>query len=45
MLRIAGDALVQPVVRRWGGMLGELAILLFLAMIVLAVRRGRRQPV
>ena len=43
VLRIAGDALVQPVARRWGGMLGEVAILLFLAMMALAVRRGRRQ--
>ncbi len=43
LLRIAGDATLQMTVRRWGGLLNEVAILLFLALMVLAVRRGRRQ--
>ena len=42
-LRIAGDATVQLALRRWGGLLNELAILLFLALMVMAIRRGRRQ--
>jgi hypothetical protein len=41
-LRVAGDLVAMLVVRRWGGLLNEVAILLFLAMLLLAVRRGRR---
>lgn len=45
LLRIAGDATLQMAVRRWGGLLNEVAILLFLVLLALAVRRGRRQVV
>ncbi|MCB0202529.1 MAG: hypothetical protein KDI03_20860 [Anaerolineae bacterium] len=43
LLRIVGDATLQMDVRRWGGLLNELAILLFIALLVVAVRRGRKQ--
>lgn len=41
-LRIAGDILFWPATRRWGGLLNEIAILLFLMLMVVAVIRGRR---
>lgn len=42
LLRIVGDAIVNLAARQWGGLLNEVAILLFLAMLVMAVLRGRR---
>lgn len=42
LLRVAGDLLGQMALRRWGGLLNEVAILLFLAMLLLAVRSGRK---
>lgn len=44
-LRIAGDATLDLAARRWGGLLNELAILLFLAVMLVALRRGRRKMV
>ena len=41
-VRIAGDLLALPDVRRWGGLLNAAAILLFLFNTAWAVRRGRR---
>jgi hypothetical protein len=38
VLRIAGDLAVQQELRRWGGLLNEVAILLFLAATVRAAR-------
>lgn len=43
VLRVAGDLTAQSTVRQWGGLLNEVAILLFLALMARAVRRGRRQ--
>ena len=42
LLRVMGDLAGWMVVRQWGGLLNEVAILLLLATLVLAVRRGRR---
>ncbi|HSN76756.1 MAG TPA: hypothetical protein VL334_16915 [Anaerolineae bacterium] len=42
LLRVGGDLLGQLSLRRWGGLLNEVAILLFLAMLLVAVRGGRR---
>ena len=41
-LRVAGDLLFWPVMRRWGGLLNETAILLFLMLTVVVVVRGRK---
>lgn len=41
-LRVGGDLLFWPVTRRWGGFLNEVAILLFLGLMVLAMVRGRK---
>jgi hypothetical protein len=41
VLRIAGDFLLSPPARRWGGLLNEVAILLFLLVTAAAARRGR----
>lgn len=41
-LRVAGDLLFWPVIRRWGGLLNETAILLFLILMMVAVVRGRK---
>jgi hypothetical protein len=43
LLRVAGDLLANVPLRRWGGLLNEVAILLFLAMLLLAVRSGRQR--
>lgn len=43
LLRVASDLAGWLPGRRWGGLLNEVAILLFLAMLALAVRSGRRQ--
>jgi len=40
LLRVAGDLAVWPSLQRWGGLLNTLAVLLFLANNVLAVRKG-----
>jgi hypothetical protein len=42
LLRVAGDLASWLPGRRWGGLLNEVAILLFLAMLALAVRSGRK---
>ena len=42
LLRVMGDLAGWTVARQWGGLLNEVAILLLLATLVLAVRRGRR---
>ena len=42
-LRVVGDLLANVPLRRWGGLLNEVAILLFLAMLLLAVRSARKQ--
>lgn len=39
-LRVAGDLLIWLPGRRWGGLLNEVALLLFLAMVLLAIRQG-----
>lgn len=41
-MRVAGDLLANIALRRWGGLLNEVAVLLFLAMVVFAVVQGRR---
>ncbi len=43
-LRLLGDLTMQLDVRRWGGFLNELAILLFLGMTIHSVIRSRNQP-
>ncbi len=46
-LRVAADLAGLIVLRRWGGMLNGIALLLFLVVTVLALRKGRvesRQP-
>ena len=40
VLRILSDLTAQPDARRWGGLLNEIAILLFVGMTILASRRG-----
>jgi hypothetical protein len=42
LLRVAGDLAGWLPGRRWGGLLNEAAILLFLAMLALAILHGRR---
>lgn len=41
LLRLVGDVAAQPSLRQWGGLLNAIAILLFMANTLLAVRRGR----
>lgn len=43
ILRVAGDLLGQPLARRWGGLLNEVAVLLFLAVTIFTVVRSRRK--
>jgi len=42
-LRVAGDLLGQPVLRRWGGLLNGVALLLFLATTAAALIIGARK--
>ena len=42
-LRIAGDLLLWLPARRWGGLLNEVAVILFLLVILLAARQGMRE--
>lgn len=42
LLRAVGDLATWMPGRRWGGLLNAIAVLLFLTMLVLAVRSGRR---
>jgi hypothetical protein len=42
ILRVAGDLLTQTVTRQWGGLLNEVAILLFLGMLAREILRSRR---
>ncbi|HET6596469.1 MAG TPA: hypothetical protein VFG81_12660 [Anaerolineales bacterium] len=44
LIRLFGDLTMQVEVRRWGGFLNELAILLFLGMTIHSVVRSRNQP-
>jgi len=44
LLRVAGDLLGQMDVRRWGGLLNEISILLFLAMLIVTLARQSRAP-
>lgn len=41
VIRLLGDLMIQLDVRRWGGMLNELAILLFLGMTVYSILKGK----
>lgn len=43
ILRVSGDLLFLPGIRRWGGLLNEVAILLFLLVTVIVIRRGRQR--
>ena len=40
-LRVAGDLAVWPAIRRWGGILNTVAVLVFLAATGLAALRAR----
>lgn len=42
LVRIGGDLAGSGDVRRWGGMLNALAILLFLGLTALSIRQGRQ---
>ena len=42
LIRVAGDMVSLQIVRQWGGLLNEVAILLFLAMTGFTVWKGRR---
>lgn len=42
-IRVAGDLLLSAPVRRWGGLLNEVAVVLFLAVTIFAVRRSRKR--
>ena len=42
VLRVAGDLALSAAVRRWGGLLNVVAVLLFLAQTALSVRQARR---
>ncbi len=43
LLRAGGDHFLLLTARRWGGLLNEVALLLFLGVMVAAVRRGNRE--
>jgi hypothetical protein len=45
VLRIAGDLLFWQSIRRWGGLLNEVAIILFLLVTGFAVRHGQKEKV
>jgi hypothetical protein len=42
LLRLSGDALSSPALRRWGALLNALALLLFLFNTIWGIRRGRQ---
>lgn len=42
ILRLWGDLAVQPSVRAWGGMLNEVAILIFIGSTIWAMRTGKK---
>jgi hypothetical protein len=42
VMRVAGDLLWQMPLRRWGGLLNEVAVVLFLVITAVAVLRGRK---
>jgi hypothetical protein len=43
LIRLLGDLTTQPDIRRWGGFLNEVAILLFLGMTVYSIVGSRKQ--
>jgi hypothetical protein len=43
LMRIAGDHAGAAAVRRWGGLLNEVALLLFAVVLIVAIRRGARR--
>jgi hypothetical protein len=43
LIRLLGDLTTQPDIRRWGGFLNELAILLFLGMTVFSIVKTKHQ--
>ena len=45
VLRVAGDLLFWQSTRRWGGLLNEVAVILFLVFTVIAARRGIQEQV
>ncbi|GJM41979.1 MAG: hypothetical protein DHS20C20_22610 [Ardenticatenaceae bacterium] len=42
VLRVVGDGLLSFPLRRWGGLLNEVAVLLFLLVTAVAARRGKK---
>ncbi len=44
-LRLAGDLFFWHSLRQWGGLLNEVAVILFLAVTVVAARRGQKEQV
>jgi hypothetical protein len=42
LLRVAGDLTGQAGVRRWGGLLNEIAVLLFLGMTIYSLVKNRK---
>ncbi len=44
VVRILGDLLVWLPARRWGGLLNEVAVLMFILITIMAVRAARKQP-
>lgn len=42
VMRVAGDLLLRLPLRRWGGLLNEVAVLLFLLVTAVAVLRGKK---
>lgn len=42
LMRVVGDLLLWLPLRRWGGLLNEVAVLLFLLVTAVAVRRGKK---
>ena len=42
ILRITGDLFALPVFRNWGGLLNEVAILLFLGLTIHSLIKGRK---
>ncbi len=43
LLRVAGDLLNNPTWRQWGGLLNGVTLLLFLGVVGMALRRGKRE--